>query len=128
MSLVSGAAAAGGGGAYCGCAYCGCAYCGCAYCGCAYCGCAYCGCAYCGCAYCGCAYCGCCCAYADWSFCAQRLPCRRETRLLTAVAVPATTAVRAMPPISPMMNLPSVRSRGRRVRPRWPGWGCGLGR
>ena len=34
-------------------------------------------------------------AYADWSSCAQRLAWRRETRLLTAVAVPATTMLAA---------------------------------
>src|SRR4029450_4438942 len=43
---------------------------------------------------------------AAWAYCcsscwAQRLACRRETRLETAVAVPATTAVRAIPRRSP---------------------------
>ena len=47
--------------------------------------------------------------YADWSFWAQRLAWRRETRLLTAVAVPATTAVRAMPRRSPGMSVPFVQ-------------------
>src|SRR5258705_67631 len=43
----------------------------------------------------------CCCAYC-WSSCAaHRLPCRRDTRFDTAVAVPATTAVRATPRRSP---------------------------
>src|SRR3954471_9023676 len=36
-----------------------------------------------------------------WSLYPQRVACRRDTRLLTAVAVPATTAVRATPRSSP---------------------------
>src|SRR4051794_6395486 len=35
------------------------------------------------------------------SCCCHRCSCRRETRLLTAVAVPATAAVRAIPRSSP---------------------------
>ena len=38
--------------------------------------------------------------YVSWP--AHRLAWRRDTRLDTAVAVPATTAVRAIPPIRPM--------------------------
>src|SRR4051812_15282346 len=41
----------------------------------------------------------------------QRSPCRRETRLLTAVAVPAATATRATPRSSPGMVI-SSRSGG----------------
>src|SRR5215470_576815 len=52
----------------------------------------------------------CCCwyacdSYACWSWAAQRPACRRETRLDTAVAVPATTAVRATPRMSPGMPM-----------------------
>src|SRR5436190_5982121 len=36
-----------------------------------------------------------------WPWSDQRFAWRRETRLLTAVAVPATTAVRAIPRINP---------------------------
>ena len=39
-------------------------------------------------------------AYVSWP--AHLLAWRRDTRLDTAVAVPATTAVRAIPPIRPM--------------------------
>ena len=42
-----------------------------------------------------------CSAYCASFWSDQRLACRRETRLETAVAVPATTAVRATPLISP---------------------------
>src|SRR5262245_4530596 len=52
-----------------------------------------------------CSYC--CCAYCWSSCCAQRLACRRETRFETAVAVPATTAVRATPRRSPGMVMSS---------------------
>src|SRR5437588_2633869 len=55
-------------------------------------------------AYCGCAY-SCCCSC--W---AQRFPWRRETRFDTAVAVPAMTAVRAMPRRSPIRSFSFVRS------------------
>src|SRR5947209_17783028 len=55
-------------------------------------------------AYCGCAYCCCCSCWA------QRFPWRRETRFDTAVAVPAMTAVRAMPRRSPIRSFSFVRS------------------
>src|SRR5687768_6373982 len=45
-------------------------------------------------------------AYCCWSSAAQRPAWRRETRLDTAVAVPATTAVRATPRRSPGMAVP----------------------
>src|SRR3954468_987517 len=79
---MSGAAATGGGGG----AYCGG---GGAYC----CG----GGAACCCSYCSCSYC--CCSWAD-----HRPACRRDTRLDPAVAVPATTAVRATPRSNPGMT------------------------
>src|SRR3954453_23368451 len=49
-------------------------------------------------------------AYCSGSLCAScccdhRFPCRRETRLDTAVAVPATTAVRAIPRRRPISTL-----------------------
>ncbi len=55
----------------------------------------------------------------------QRSPWRRETRLLTAVAVPATTAVRAIPRSSPgMVWVPfSARPRWRPATPAGPGSG-----
>src|SRR5215207_2103177 len=61
-----------------------------------------------------CAYC-CCCWYCSCSYCccswaAQRLPCRRETRFDTAVAVPAMAAVRATPRMSPGMGRSSSGS------------------
>src|SRR5215831_393804 len=58
------------------------------------------GCAYACCCggYAGCAYS---CSYACWSWAAQRPACRRDTRFDTAVAVPAMTAVRATPRMSP---------------------------
>src|SRR4249919_824100 len=46
----------------------------------------------------------CCWSYACWSWAPHRLACRRDTRFDTAVAVPATTAVRAIPPISPIIR------------------------
>src|SRR3954451_9469945 len=50
----------------------------------------------------------------SYSCCCHRLAWRRETRLLTAVAVPATTAVRAKPRSSPgMVLLSSVGGLGR---------------
>src|SRR5690349_6963162 len=47
-----------------------------------------------------------CCWYRDSSCATQRLAWRRETRLLTAVAVPATTAVRATPRSNPGIRDP----------------------
>src|SRR4051812_8241961 len=52
-----------------------------------------------------CSYC--CGGACSWS--AQRFACRRETRLLTAVAVPATTAVR---PIIRTNGIDSLQSVG----------------
>src|SRR5262245_24245017 len=82
--------------------------------------------AYCCCCwYCCCWYCSC--SYACWSCAAQRPAWRRETRFETAVAVPATTAVRAIPPIRPM-SVPLVLHWGAS----WSDWfglpgGRGLG-
>src|SRR3954464_498550 len=67
------------------------------------------------------AYCGgaCCCSYCSCSYCccswsAHRPAWRRETRFDTAVAVPATTAVRATPRIRPGMSSSLLRpGRGR---------------
>src|SRR6516165_6414880 len=52
----------------------------------------------------GAAYC--CCSYCGSSCAAQRFAWRRDTRFETAVAVPATTAVRATPRMSPGMMCP----------------------
>src|SRR5690348_1887316 len=53
---------------------------------------------------------GACCWYCCSSCCDQRFACRRDTRLDTAVAVPATTAVRATPRRSPGMVGPLCTS------------------
>ena len=82
---------------------------------------------YCGGAYCegGCwAYCGggfwaywaCCSASACWSFAAHRPAWRRDTRLDTAVAVPAMAAVLAIPRMSPMGFVLSIAGSSEMVR------------
>src|SRR6478735_10426207 len=64
------------------------------------------------------AYC-CCCGGGSWAYCCcswdAHLPaCRRETRLDTAVAVPAMAAVRATPRMRPGMTCVPVLSRSDR--------------